>query len=87
MSASMHWRPVYPKPEGEYVDDRVRRALAQHLWDQDGSMSEGPSELDKDNLQYLQGLRDGLSGEAATSAQELIDAIRRHGTIEVWISR
>lgn len=87
MSASMHWRPVYPKPEGEYVEDEVRRALARRLWNHDGSLVSDPSQLDKDDLPYLEGLRDGLSGDGATSAQDLIDAIRKHGSVEIWISR
>lgn len=79
----MYWRPVSPKPEGEYVDDDVRRALARRLWDHDGSLSSDPHELSKADLPYLEGLRDG----GTKDAQNLIDAIRKHGAVEVWISR
>lgn len=78
----MYWRPVFPRPEGEYVDDDLRYALARRLWDQDGSLSTQSHELDKGDLPYLEGLRDGR----VEGAQEIIDAIRKHGTIEVWIS-
>lgn len=83
MSASMYWRPVLPRPEGEYVDDTVRHRLARRLWDKDGSESAEPHELTKDALPYLEGLRDG----GVKGAQDLIDAIRKHGRIEIWISR
>lgn len=83
MSASMHWRPVVRQPEGGYVDDAVRYKLARRLWDQDGSLSTEPHELDKDDLPYLEGLRDG----GTQGAQDLIDAIKKHGSIEIWVSR
>lgn len=83
MSASMYWRPVYPKPEAAYVDDQIRHALAPRLWGQSGSDSAGPDELDATCLPYLEGLRDG----GLKAADELIDAIRKHGSIEIWIER
>lgn len=83
MSASMYWRPVKPKPEGEYVDDALRHILARALWDQDGSDSVQPYQLDSSDTPYLRGLRDG----GVPGAAELIDAIAKHGTIEIWIQR
>jgi hypothetical protein len=80
----MYWRPVNPRPEGEYVDDAVRQRLAPRLWgDGAGTDSVGPDELDKRFIPYLEGLADG----GVDGAQELIDAIRKHGTIEIWIAR
>lgn len=83
MSASMYWRPSPPKPDGEYVADRVRQAITERLWGQSYSDSMEPQTLDGDVLPYLNGLVDAGLGEA----QELIDAIRKHGSIEIWISR
>lgn len=79
----MHWRPVNPKPEGEYVDDDFRHSVAERFWGHDGSLRSDPRELDKSDLPYLQGLRDGR----VQGAQAIIDAIQKHGTIEVWIER
>jgi hypothetical protein len=79
----MYWRPKLPKPDGEYVNDILRHALARRLWDQDGSLSSGPDGLDSDDLSYLERIRDA----GITGAQDLIDAIRKYGTIEIWIER
>lgn len=43
----------------------------------------GGEELDKRFIPYLEGLADG----GVAGAQELIDAIRKHGSIEIWIER
>lgn len=83
MSASMYWRPVNPKPEGEYVEDAVRYAIAKRLWDGNASDSTEKHEIESYDIVYLQGLRDaGVKG-----AQELLDAVRKHGNIEIWIAR
>lgn len=83
MSASMYWRPVRPKPEGTYVDDRLRHVLARRLWNQDGSLSASPDVLDENMIPYLEGVRDA----GVPAAQELIDAIKKHEVVEVWIVR
>jgi hypothetical protein len=83
MSASMLWRPVNPKPDGEYVEDAFRQAIAKRLWGGDASSSTQPHELDASDLPYLNGLRDG----GVKGAQVIIDAIQKHGSIEIWIER
>jgi len=83
MSASMHWRPANPIPEGHVVYDGLRQKLARRLWDHDGTLTSDPHPLTKEDVPYLEGLRDG----GVSGAQDLIDAIRKHGTIDVWIER
>lgn len=79
----MHWRPRPQKPEGEWVEDRLRHILARKLWDHDGSIADGPTALGRDMLPYLQGLADA----DVEGAAELIAAIQKYVEIEVEITR
>lgn len=83
MSASMYWRPVVRKPDGEHVPDSLRYRLAQRIWDQDGSPPTDKDEIGPEIIPYLEGLHDG----GVAGAEDLIEAIRQHGSIEIWISR
>jgi hypothetical protein len=83
MSSSMYWRPV-PKdlPRPELLSYDLKHRLARRFWDHDGSLNGEPIEFDATQIPYLEGLADG----GVEDAQELIDAIREHGSVHVWIA-
>lgn len=82
MSSSMYWRPA-PKeePPANDLPYALKRAVAQRFWHHDGSLYGDDYELGKEDVSYLEGLADaGIDGAA-----ELIEAIRQHGRVLVWI--
>lgn len=86
MSASMYWRPVPVKPDGEPVDDDLMYLLRRRLWDDETSQEPRSGcelEIGHELIPYLEGLADGNVDGAA----ELIEAIRRHKSIQIWIER
>lgn len=80
MSSSMYWRPV-PKdvPPGQWLDDGVRYKLGERLWGSGSLRNE--AELDGTDIAYLEGLADG----GVKGARDLLDAIRAHGRVKIWI--
>lgn len=81
MSLSMHWRPVQPGNEWPSLPYALKRAVAQRLWHHDGSLSGAEVEVGAEFVPYLNGLEDaGVDG-----ATELIEAIRKHGKVGIWI--
>jgi hypothetical protein len=79
MSTSLYWRPVPKDPPPYEVPDDIEDALRRRYWETDGTSHSEPAELDSHDVLWLEGLRDaGLEG-----ANELIAAIREHGTIRL----
>ena len=80
MSTRLYWRPVPKDPPPYDVPADVENALRRRYWETDFSTPRyEPVDLDKSDVSWLEGLRDaGLRG-----ANELIDAIRKHGTIRL----
>ncbi len=87
MTTSLCWRPV-PKnpPPTKRLPSSLKLTIARHLWDHDGSLTGDPVEVDAAFIPYLQGVADGGSGEIAEGARELIQIIREHGEVELWIA-
>ena len=86
VSTNLYWRPApkdQPKPE---LLSGIKHLLARRLWDHDGSLHGDVIQVGPELLPYLEGIRDGGSGEIAEDADCLIDAIRRHGIVELWIA-
>lgn len=81
MSNHLYWLP--PRgPSGNRLPYVLKSVLAPRLWGQDGSVRSDKTRLDEGNLDYLYGLADaGVEG-----ALELINAIQRHGAVDVWIA-
>lgn len=83
VSTTMYWRPA-PKtpPPGTDLPDTLKRIIADRFWDHDGTLYAEAAQLGtQSDLAYLEGLRDaGVAG-----ADELLEAIRKHGAIEIWI--
>lgn len=85
MSTNLYWRPT-PKPQEKSLSKQLKYILARKYWDHDGSLTGEPMALTSDDVPYLAGVRDGSSDvDCARSAQELIDAIAKFGTVEILI--
>jgi len=75
MSSTLMWRPPH---RGKELPDALKYALCKRWADQ--SIRTVFSNEDGCDMAYLQGLRDaGVDG-----AQELLDAVKRYGEVEVW---
>lgn len=83
MSTSLYWRPA-PKdlPPENYLPFALKHALAKRIWGHDGSLYGDEVLVGKEFLPYLEGLADGH----VEGATELIDAIREHETVLLWIT-
>lgn len=82
MSSSMYWRPA-PKeePPAHDLPYELKHTVAQRFWNHDGTLHGDDHQLGKDDLPYLEGLADaGIDG-----ARELIEAIKQHDSVLVWI--
>lgn len=84
MSTNLYWRPV-PKDYPGHNLDQLKFILGPRFWDHDGSLPGDPIELDEEYIGYLRGLVDAGSETVATEAQELIDAIKKYGVVELTI--
>lgn len=89
MSATMYWRPTPHDPRGHVILPPLHSLLARAWLGQDGTLGTGPYTVSAcapsstSNCAYLQGLVDaGLDG-----AQELLDAIGKHDSVDIWIDR
>lgn len=79
MSSALMWRPVVPI-EGYRLPNELKYTISRKLWDTDGSMGGGEVILTASDLPYIEGLRDaGTKG-----ADELIEAIKKHGAVILW---
>lgn len=82
MSSTLYWRPA-PKdvPPAESLPFELKKAIARRFWDHDGSLHGEEIEVDTEGVPYLEGLSDaGVDG-----ADELLQAIREHGRVLLWI--
>ena len=73
MSSTLRWRPTHTS--GNDLPYELKRALHKRT---DGEPVKG--EFTEASIQYLQGLRDG----GVVGADKLIEAIEKHGSVEVW---
>lgn len=81
MSTSLYWRPVPKDPAPGDVPEDVVSALRRRYWEEwpNSADRSEPREIGQTDIAWLEGLRDaGLEG-----ANELIAAIREHGTIRL----
>lgn len=72
MSSILKWRPC--KEYGHSLSDGMKFAMRDYF-----DVTHVQHRLTEDNIPYLRGLRDGGNKEA----QKLVDAIGRHGEIEM----
>lgn len=79
MSTSLYWRRVSPM-EGDLSID-LKKAIAHRFWGHDGTLAGDHHIVDRGSIDYLSGLADaGVDG-----AEELINLIRQHGQIDLWV--
>lgn len=79
MSSNLLWAPVVLQNEN-VLPYQLKRVISRKLWDTDGSCGSGKAVMTTDDLPYCLGLlHAGVEG-----AQELIDALEKHGAIELW---
>ena len=82
MSTSLYWRPSPPPTDRSELPFQLKKAISQRYWGHDGSLWGDEQEIGKDDLPYLEGLADGM----VDGAEELIEAIRKHGSVLIRIS-
>jgi len=76
MSSTLKWRPA--NAPSKSLPSDLKHPLSCRLWE--GSTGSGEKEMDLQDIEYLEGLRDaGVKG-----AKELIEHIVLHGTIVLW---
>jgi hypothetical protein len=73
MTMNLYWEPAQREPEGD-LSDKLKFVLRKRCG---GTVDTVLSEMD---IQYLNGLIDA----GVEDAQQLIDAIEKHGSIRVF---
>ena len=84
MSLGLYYRPV-PKdiPPAEELPYELKAIISRRYLGSDGSVR-GECVLDRGDTAYLEGIADSY-GPAADGAAELVQAIREHGAVTLWI--
>ncbi len=87
MSTNLFWRPLSAVRNGRCLSKELKYILAPKIWDDDGSMSENPIEVDDEFIPCLDGIIDAAAtgSELCRAAQELKAAIERYGRVEILI--
>lgn len=63
----------------------LKKAISQRLWGHDGSLYGDEREIGPSMVPYLEGLADGGNAEVAEGATVLLDALRVHRAVVLWI--
>jgi hypothetical protein len=90
MSFSYGWTPVLPKPPGGFFTTELASLLTTRFsngWGSDRMELNG-IRIDAGHIDWLSGVRDATSDdEVMNEAQEMIEAIRKYGVIELSVER
>lgn len=78
MSSTLMWQPI--REPGGCLPDELKKVISRRLWGTDGSCGIGVAPVDRSDISYLEGLRDG----GVKGADELIKLIRKHDKIQLW---
>ncbi len=85
MSTNLFWAPVTASADRS-LPKALKYIIARRLWDHDGSLSGEPVVINASEVPYLEGIRDATSDtDVNRAARQLIEAIIKHGTIELSI--
>lgn len=84
MSVHLSWIPVTPIKKNflKGNDCSLRHILVKEFGEYDGSCYEKFT-LDSEDFAYLKGVLDAGDEEVAAQVNELIEAIKKYGTIQV----
>jgi len=85
MSTSLYWSivPVEPTENSLYS---LKHVLAKKLWNADGSGGQDYIIVGKELIPFLEGIEFGNgSGDMGRDARKLINAIERHGKVQLCI--
>lgn len=85
MSTSLYWSVIPPEPKEDNLYS-LKWTLAKKLGNSDGSCSEDLGQVGSDLIPFLEGIAEGNgSGDMGRDAQKLIDAIKKHGKVQLTI--
>lgn len=86
MSFSLFARPApTDAPEPVYLG-QLKHKMARRYWGHDGSLRTGCVRISRDDLSYLEGVRDGATGDTKEDADKLISMIRENPQgVDIWI--
>ncbi len=85
MSTNLFWQPETSRADRS-LPKALKYIMARRLWDHDGSLSGDPVVINASEVPYLEGVRDATSDvDVNRAAKQLIEAIIKHGTIELSI--
>ena len=83
MSMDLYWRPVVPI-EGQHLSRELKYTISRELWDHDGTIG-GNATLSAEHIGFLRGMAAAGKEEVRKDCRTLVEAIEKHGAVEVWI--
>lgn len=81
MSASLHWRPIPQDPPENDLPPSLRHAITRNVQGSEYDFWRDGVCYTRNDLPYFYGLRDG----GVEGAAELIELIRKHGEVELYL--
>jgi len=84
MSTSLYWKPLPEEPKERSIYS-LKWALAKKLGSYDGSVSEDLGIVDSSIIPFLEGIVVAGDKDMSADAQNLIDAINKHGKVQLVI--
>lgn len=85
MGTTLCWAPHAPKEHG-VLPGAFKRAVSQRYYDHDGSLGGGTVTIaSPEDVAFLEGLVAVGDKDVSSAAQLLIDAIKKHGAVDIWL--
>lgn len=84
MSTSLYWS-IVPEPPEERSLYNLKRVMAKKFGSYDGSVGEDLGTVGKELIPFLEGIAASGDEEMGKDAQALIDAIEKHGKVNLSI--
>ncbi len=89
MSTNLYWRLLPSTRASHDLSIGLKQIFGPRFWDHDGGLSGEPLALRESVLPYLEGLRDSRldpKDEVRRDVEKLIEAIKKHGGVEILIA-
>lgn len=84
MSVNLYYRPVPKEPKESCFAYALKFHIAPRLWEQDGSMSEGWTTINKEWIPYLDGIVSAEANEdVAKEAEKLIGLLNKYDEVQL----